>query len=653
MSLRRLTDEQNKALPVDQLELLQTRCATLKDELHYILEHMETGLLGDREAWGRVSEQMSVLTELGGQLLGMDLTPPVGYAFTDLESIQATATVARTEIAMLKTRLAELHVEYAELSRVIAMMGQDATDIVDLENRYRRLQGESKLACEGIVDWYRQSVPLDEAERLYGVMDALYPQLHGIYSEMPDNSDRRYTREIRDATTAKRIRLSEDRDRCAVGLGKIEHMLSHLRSADSQTCPKCTHTWRPGVGRLNEQEMIESANDLTAQSQDYIRQIAECDEYLDRVTEYMGYRRSMTQAISGAPAALKCVWQRIVELESTAVSPRAVLVILDEWRRAAEQSLTAYRLSKEIDQVSAVIAYMQGHQSSDNANVRYGRMGAEIESLTQRIETTQLESQLLGGYESQVTRYLAGLPKMASAIVEFDARYMACLHAIRNAHLTGMMSERQSSLAHSEVALSTAKSVVDVIADLEADVVRATASLYGYTSLMAELSPVDGLIADQLKDFIKTFTDEMNGVIDRIWTSPLVIQPCGMDSGELDWKFPLRAGADGLSADVSKASKGQREIVDFAFKLVVILYLGLNNMPLYLDELAPALDEQHRNNIMVFVKQYVEARQCTQLIMISHYNEAYGMFSNAEVCVLDPTNIVHMPECINQHVIIR
>ena len=106
------------------------------------------------------------------------------------------------------------------------------------------------------------------------------------------------------------------------------------------------------------------------------------------------------------------------------------------------------------------------------------------------------------------------------------------------------------------------------------------------------------------------------------------------------------------TADIAKSSAAQKGIIDFAFKLVVMAYLGLHDYPLYLDELAQNFDEKHRSNIMDFVKNFVSGGECSQLFIISHFHNGHGIFTNAEVTILDDTNLLNLPDSYNKHVVI-
>ena len=137
-----------------------------------------------------------------------------------------------------------------------------------------------------------------------------------------------------------------------------------------------------------------------------------------------------------------------------------------------------------------------------------------------------------------------------------------------------------------------------------------------------------------------------------MWTYSLEVLPCGESSGELDYRFPVSVKGERPTPDVMKTSMGQKEMIDFAFMLVAMLYKRLDQFPLFLDELGHFFDETHKANVMLFVKDLVETKGFSQVFMISHYAVSHGSFTNAEVLVMDPSNVT-LPARYNQHVTIQ
>ena len=79
------------------------------------------------------------------------------------------------------------------------------------------------------------------------------------------------------------------------------------------------------------------------------------------------------------------------------------------------------------------------------------------------------------------------------------------------------------------------------------------------------------------------------------------------------------------------------------------MYLGIQDHPLYIDEVGRAQDEQHLGNLMNYLKLLIEANRHSQLFMISHFAIGFEAFTQAEVLVLNGSNIT-VPQRHNEHV---
>jgi len=142
----------------------------------------------------------------------------------------------------------------------------------------------------------------------------------------------------------------------------------------------------------------------------------------------------------------------------------------------------------------------------------------------------------------------------------------------------------------------------------------------------------------------------INAVIAEIWTYPMEVLPSQVEKDELNYKFPLDVNNGAvMPEDISRGSASQRDIINFAFKLLVMKFLKLEEMPLYLDEFGSTFDEQHRLNLIPFINQMLEMNQIRQLFFISHFSTTHGAFNQADVCVIDPSNIT-VPQRYNEHV---
>ena len=78
-------------------------------------------------------------------------------------------------------------------------------------------------------------------------------------------------------------------------------------------------------------------------------------------------------------------------------------------------------------------------------------------------------------------------------------------------------------------------------------------------------------------------------------------------------------------------------------------YLGMDDYPLYTDELGSSFDEEHRENLQRFLKLLIDSSNCSQLWTISHAYAVQNSLGACETCVVDKSNIT-VPSRYNEHV---
>lgn len=156
---------------------------------------------------------------------------------------------------------------------------------------------------------------------------------------------------------------------------------------------------------------------------------------------------------------------------------------------------------------------------------------------------------------------------------------------------------------------------------------------------LKELSPTEGLIAKSINSFLITFTDELNYVINSIWSYDVEVLPSVVnDNDELDYKFKVKINNDETIEDISKLSSSLKEIVDLAFRIVFMKYMKLNSYPLYLDEFGNTFDKEHRTSAYRVIEKILSS-EFNQLFIICHYESLYGSFKNANFNVINRDNV--------------
>jgi len=173
------------------------------------------------------------------------------------------------------------------------------------------------------------------------------------------------------------------------------------------------------------------------------------------------------------------------------------------------------------------------------------------------------------------------------------------------------------------------------------------------TMLAKALSVKDGLIGKYLLESLTSVLSLVNSIINGIWTYEMNVIPSKLEKEGLDYNFPLDVNDGSVTpSDIRLGSESQKDIVNFAFKLAFIKFMGYDSWPLYLDEFGRTFDEQHRDNTVPFIQNLIEQGEFSQIFYISHFESTYGSFNNVEYLVIDPTNIT-VPQVYNENVIIK
>lgn len=173
--------------------------------------------------------------------------------------------------------------------------------------------------------------------------------------------------------------------------------------------------------------------------------------------------------------------------------------------------------------------------------------------------------------------------------------------------------------------------------------------------MIEELSPTKGLIAEGLSSFLTVFVSYMNRIIASIWSYPLKVCLPEQEKGsiELNYKFALIVGDNEETVDdVKNGSSGLKEVVNLAFKLAALRYMGLESYPLFLDEFGASFDHQHRINVINVIKNIIDQHVHSQIFIVSHDVSSYGAINNCDVCVLNKSNILIPFDKFNEHVVI-
>jgi hypothetical protein len=203
-------------------------------------------------------------------------------------------------------------------------------------------------------------------------------------------------------------------------------------------------------------------------------------------------------------------------------------------------------------------------------------------------------------------------------------------------------------LSAKESILQAAQQARGNMADLEARLERAKLKERAAKLLISTLSPTEGLIAEGMTGFVNNYMTQVNKVIASIWSYDMFVLPVTVgetESADLTYRFPLQLyGMPKPLKDIVEGSLSMQQLFDMAFRVVGMAYLGLEHMPLFLDEFGTGFDEHHKNEALKAIRKIIEQMGFEQTFIISHDSNNYGGLSNAELCVLCDKNVLIPPD---------
>lgn len=542
------------------------------------------------------------------------------------------------------------HGKIAETIGILRKTGSEGVDALRTRwattaEKRQELLSTKKLGLEGF-----------DAQAAYSGYTAIYDALSEVFSTIESNEDRKYTTSRLEQL---RTTLRELKDRKAAHeaeansvSAKKAHM-NHHKEHGNLICPNCKHTWSAGFDALKMEQFESRLAELERLQAENTLQLKSTEEDIAKVETYSNLYREFVR--TSRVEALKPFWEYLTAKEYVITAPRKALA---DWTRLGEDLKIDVAVSKvevELKEIQNLIqaAADIGDASLAEQEEKLTACTLQIETLTAEIAQLRAVVESHAQYKRELTESQTLKARVEFLLAHKDQLRDDLVEGLRRSTINHCIRQLQQSLAIKSSTLSEIALQKGIIKDLETSIAKLEIDEEASKKLVRELSPTDGLIAEGLLGFIRNFTDQMNRLIRKIWTYPLEIRDCGIangESAELDYKFPLMVGSkSNVVADIKLGSAGMKEIVNLAFKIVSMRYLGLAQSPLYLDEFGAALDEEHRVAGMQVVKMLMDTQPFTQLFMVSHYQSFHGAFTNAEVCVLDARNI-SIPSQYNQHV---
>lgn len=423
-------------------------------------------------------------------------------------------------------------------------------------------------------------------------------------------------------------------------IDQAQRYIHQYETAEHAECPSCKTLFRLGVmdNRYRKslkahKDAVEKRTATEAQLKDLEKTMADLDSYVDQLNQL--------QLLIRTYPVYKSFWNYVTREGLFHTHPASHAQFFEQYGLY----LTTYHRYQALD---------RQYQELIQLKTKLGQFNQQPEALRQehqRLEA-QYQAYLLqkeDGFKrhQQLHRATDAITHVAQEIQKLQ-QYQQTLHQTLiditrydlDHRLHQIHQELVMELSEITKTLKQQHSVETLIQETQHQLTQAEEDLEGYQTLVQGLSPTEGLIAEQLSQSVEKICHKMNDVIQRCWSYDMTVEACHLDQGQLDYKFPLNiVKGTQRRKDVYEGSKGQKEIINLAFRIVAQYSLGLNHLPLYMDEPGQNFDDVHLNQYMSYINQLVESQLFPQLFLISHDIAGYGALSHSKQVVIDRSNI--------------
>lgn len=652
---KRLAEETDNIADQQRIRELEESVEKITAELHEILTQKDNRVPSTAQIKLEIDHLVRDFADLSSDILTLHLVKPACLnrvnKVSEVEKYLAGLNVQHDGVEEVLKGLYQSKKEISETLEILENNG--VSKFADLKRLTAELDEEAEIL--------RVSTPLFKSigeqniQEMLGSFKSIKPLLTQLLTSMYDNSDQKFTKEIVGQKRQLAERLKHRMGFLNESIVRLRQTLEHYRHTTDVTCPSCQHGFKPGFSDLDPNACQLKIDQSIEELSGLEKQLKDVTLYLEEASDYALQVKSIRRLIAENPS-LQTLWDALVEEDLFRAAPIVHLPTVNRYENLLENCISIQTLLQKSEANKAVIKAAEASYDGQShfTNNYLDKIDRKIDQALTKQIALNAEIHTVSNYLKQIQFAITAQTKAQGIRDRLEDRLELLIRSYGNKALNELAGQKQIQLANMTNILNTNARQDAVIKDLEKERESAATKHRLVERVMTTLSPVDGLISKYIQSFIDVFIGSMNEIIQEIWTYDMEILSCGVDTTDVTCKFPLSiSGGHLITEDVSKSSAGQADIIDFAFKLIVWRYLGLTDFPLYLDELAPTLDEQHRVNLIRYLNRIMESGVFNQMYMISHYSSNHYAFPNAQYLVTDRRNIITLPKEYNQHVEIR
>lgn len=634
----KLLTEKDKAISDAELETIKEDLKHLKNYLTYVLESKKSVPYSVNEAESYISEANANIIFVYKRMAKLI------SSFNNIDNARS--------IEELATQFKDVHAEYASANRLLTHIFNEASKLeqsieelernqADSVEHLQKKMSERKSYINSILNTITLNLEFADPLSALESLNTASVYLLEITNELKPDPSRSYGREFYDKLCIQEQDLLR---RITIHRTQIEQWVSerkvllHQKEHNNVTCPECTHvfnTMYSANALIEIEKCIEDASTIVTGLEKSVEEVVyERTALVERFELLKGFTQ-VTKSYSN----LSPFWDYL-RTKVLFDCPEQTVCAIETLRSDLMVQCEVHRLSEDDKREAESLKIMTSFKNASlsDLKIEYERLSTEVYQLQEKKTSLQYKLKTIESALSIAKEVHDLKLELETSLDDRKERLESLTDIIQNELRSKMIQAIQMEITSRENKVSSITSHNRIITDLESqldNLQKRKDVLYAATKV---LSPSEGLIAKGITGFINHFVGQMNNFIKKIWTHRFEIVPIIPDANlNLDYKFELKIGDNGSSSDISKISRGQKEIIDLAFRTIAAQYLGLGHSPLYLDEFGASFDKEHRQAVSEMMHSLSSTSSFSQVYIISHYEEMYGSFKNTDITVFhDP-----------------
>lgn len=436
------------------------------------------------------------------------------------------------------------------------------------------------------------------------------------------------------------LKISSKTNRLISLKQELEQLRLQKTDKNKITCSNCQNTWYLNYSPVKEQEYLKDIKVLEEELESLKSKESKENKIITRIKELEELTSNFKLLVKSRPTLLP-IWKylfnlfnyRSLKIAAFMSELNKLILNLDNWRELDNLSRDIKLIEDNLDNIRKI----------DEVNTKSKQ--DIINTLTNELEEAI-------NFKTDIEEYVDSLEELKVILDDLKANYDEITKSlledrkllkqetenIRNDYLLKLVDYLKQEIIDLTSRINDNQNIIDNL-DKSNKLLEEYKQREKVLNIACKvLSPDEGLIAKSINSFITVIVEEMNKVINSIWTYDLEILPCEVsETSDLDYKFKVRINNDQIVEDISKLSSSGKEIVDLAFRLVLAKYLGVD-APLYLDEFGSTFDKAHRASAYNVIDKIMSS-DYKQIFIVCHYESIYSSFKNVDFNVLDSNNI--------------